>query len=98
MAAATQPGEGSACYPRIPRSMALELHSVLFCAFVTWMGWHYPAGPAGRHPSPSRPRAAPGPAGRNRFTPCAVTSTVTAPTARRGDARPLFLAGPPFGP
>ena len=43
MAAATQPGEGSACYPRIPRSMALELHSVLFCAFVTWMGWHYPA-------------------------------------------------------
>jgi len=50
MAAATQPGEGSACYPRIPRSMALELHSVLFCAFVTWMGWHYPAGPGGPAP------------------------------------------------
>jgi hypothetical protein len=63
MAAATQPGEGSACYPRIPRSMALELHSVLFCAFVTWMGWHYPAGPAGRHPSPSRPAGRTRPSG-----------------------------------
>jgi hypothetical protein len=41
---------------------------------------HYPAGPAGRPPLRIGPRAAPGPAGRDRFTPCAVTSTVTAPS------------------
>ena len=54
------------------------ISSTVFCAFVTWMAWHYPAGPAGRPPLRFGPRAAPGSAGRDRFTPCAVTSTVTA--------------------
>ena len=56
------------------------ISSTVFCAFVTWMAWHYPAGPAGRPPLRFGPRAAPGSAGRDRFTPCAVTSTVTVPS------------------
>ncbi len=48
MAAAQAAGGGDSVL--LPRLMALELHSVLFCAFVTWMEWHYPAGPGGPTP------------------------------------------------
>ena len=57
----------------------IEVHEAayrtVFCAFVTWMGWHSPASEC--HPiqrpdaaSPA-PLAGPGPAGRVRFTLCA---------------------------
>ena len=59
------------------------------------MGWHYPAGPAGRHPSPSRP------AGRTRPRGPEPLYTVRSDLVGHGaldvtgGRSPLGLAGPP---
>ena len=71
-----------------------DQHRTVFCAFVTWMGWHYPAGPAGRHLSPSRP------AGRNRPRGPVLLYTVRSDLDGHGahdvtgGRSPLVLAGP----
>ena len=60
------------------------------------MGWHYPAGPAGRHPSPSRP------AGRTRPRGPEPLYTVRRDLVGHGaldvtgGRSPLGLAGPPL--
>ena len=77
MAAATQPGAGTACY--FLDGPGAAFRTVLCLRHVDGMAL---SGRPRRAGTPLRvgPRAAPGPAGRDRFTPCAVTTAVTAPS------------------
>ena len=79
MAAATQPGARSAATPSVVGPGA-AFRTVLCLRHVDGMAL---SGRPRRAGTPLRvgPQAAPGPAGRDRFTPCTVTTAVTAVTA-----------------
>ncbi len=48
---------GGTCWLRLVEADPIDgpgaVYRTVFCAFVTWMGWHSQAGPAGRPPSES---------------------------------------------